>query len=181
MLLTEFFSSLRGKTLRGADSKFNMDEGRPCRALISSHSSKPFELGGCIRHPASTGRHWRSILPQMEVSLSSQDMSQPATTTLSTAASAVTIAAISLHGIGQDFTGGVPRLPRWQPAHTTGGWCSRSSKHEAASLPRPASASVLMAQLACSLSSKLPGSGSGSRADSVELAVSTFMVRPQSY
>ena len=55
-------------------------------------------------------------------------------------------------------------------------WCSRSSKHEAASLPRPASASVLMAQLACSLSSKLPGSGSGSRADSVELAISTLYV-----
>ena len=55
--------------------------GRPtrlCRALISSHSSKPFELGGCIRHPASTGRHRRSILPQKEVRLSLQEMSQPA-------------------------------------------------------------------------------------------------------
>ena len=89
----------------------------------------------------------------------------------STAASAVAIAAIYMHGISEDFTGGVPRLPRWQPAHTTGGWCSRSSKHEAPSLPRPASASVLMAQLAWSLSSKLPGSGSGSRADPVELKI----------
>ena len=94
-------------------------------------------------------------------------------TTPITAASAVAIAAIYIHGIGEDFTGGVPRLPRWQPAHTTGGWWSGSLKHEAATLPRPASASVLMAQLACSLSSKLPGSGSGSRADSVELAIST--------
>ena len=33
-------------------------------------------------------------------------------TTAITAASAVAIAAIYIHGIGEDFTGGVPRLPR---------------------------------------------------------------------
>ena len=81
----------------------------------------------------------------------------------STAASAVAIAAIYMHGISEDFTGGVPRLPRWQPAHTTGGWCSRWSMPEAASLSRPASASVLTAELARSLTGKLPASERGSR------------------
>ena len=41
-------------------------------------------------------------------------------TTPSIAALAVAIAAIYMHGICQHFTGGVPRLPRWQPAHATG-------------------------------------------------------------
>ena len=45
--------------------------------------------------------------------------SRPAMTTPITAASAVAIAAIHMHGVGEDFTGGVPRLPRWQPAHTS--------------------------------------------------------------
>ena len=89
-------------------------------------------------------------------------------TTPSTAVSAVTIEAIFLHGIGQHFTGGVPRLPRWQPAHTTGGWCSRWSMPEAASLSRAASASVLMAELAGSLTGKLPASERGSRVDHVQ-------------
>ena len=40
-------------------------------------------------------------------------------TTPISAASAVAIAAIYIHGIGENFTGGVPRLPRWQPAHAT--------------------------------------------------------------
>ena len=84
------------------------------------------------------------------------------------------ITAISLHDIGQNFTGGVPRLPRWQPAHTTGGCRPGTAKQWPAGLPRPASASVLMAELACNLSSKLPGSGSGSRVDSVELKISTL-------
>ena len=88
-------------------------------------------------------------------------------TTPITAASAVAIAAIYMHGIGEDFTGGVPRLPRWQPAHTTGGWCSRWSMPEAASLSRPASASVLTAELAGSLTGKLPASERGSRVDHV--------------
>ena len=42
-------------------------------------------------------------------------------TTPITAASAVAIAAIYIHGIGENFTGGVPRLPRWQPAHVSSG------------------------------------------------------------
>ena len=83
------------------------------------------------------------------------------------------IAATSLHGISQHFTGGVPRLPRWQPAHTTGGWCSRWSMPEAASLSRPASASVLTAELAGSLTGKLPASERGSRVDHVHDKVHT--------
>ena len=89
-------------------------------------------------------------------------------TTPSIAALAVAIAAISLHDIGQHFTGGVPRLPRWQPAHATGGCRPGTSKQWPAGLPRPASASVLMAQLACSLRIKLAGSASGSRVDHVQ-------------
>ena len=84
------------------------------------------------------------------------------------------IAAISLHDIGQHFTGGVPRLPRWQPAHTTGGWCSRWSMPEAASLSRPASASVLTAELAGSLTGKLPASERGSRVDHVHENIHTL-------
>ena len=89
------------------------------------------------------------------------------------AASAVAIAAIHMHGISEDFTGGVPRLPRWQPAHTTGGWCSRWSMPEAASLSRAASASVLMAELAGSLTGKLPASERGSRGRTVHHLVRT--------
>ena len=92
----------------------------------------------------------------------------------STAASAVAIAAIYMHGISEDFTGGVPRLPRWQPAHTTGGWCSRWSTPEAASLSRPAPASVLTAQLAGSLTGKLPASERGSRVDHVHENIHTL-------
>ena len=92
----------------------------------------------------------------------------------STAASAVAIAAIYMHGISEHFTGGVPRLPRWQPAHTTGGWCSRWSMPEAASLSRPASASVLTAELAGSLTGKLPASERGSRVDHVHDKVRTL-------
>ena len=87
----------------------------------------------------------------------------------STAASAVAIAAIYMHGISEDFTGGVPRLPRWQPAHATGGCRAGTSDQWPAGLPRPASASVLMAQLAWILRSKLLGSARRSRADPVEL------------
>ena len=94
-------------------------------------------------------------------------------TTPSIAASAVAIAAICMHGIGEDFTGGVPRLPRWQPAHTTGGWCSRWSMPEAASLSRPASASVLTAELARSLTGKLPASERGSRGRTVHHFIRT--------
>ena len=94
----------------------------------------------------------------------------------STAASAVAIAAIYMHGISEDFTGGVPRLPRWQPAHTTGGWCSRWSMPEAASLSRAASASVLMAELAGSLTGKLPASERGSRGRTVHHLVRTLYV-----
>ena len=95
-------------------------------------------------------------------------------TTPITAASAVAIAATSLRGICQHFTGGVPRLPRWQPAHATGGWCSRWSMLEAASLSRPAPASVLTAQLAGSLTGKLPASERGSRVDHVHDKVRTL-------
>ena len=89
-------------------------------------------------------------------------------TTPITAASAVAIAAIYIHGIGEDFTGGVPHLPRWQPAHATGGCRAGTSKRRPVGLPRQASSSVLMAQLAWSLTSKLPGSASGSRVDHVQ-------------
>ena len=113
------------------------------------------------------------------MSLSLQDMSQPASpeSTPSTAASAVAISAIYMHDISEHFTGGVPRLPRWQPAHATGGCRPRTSKQWPAGLLRPASASVLMAQLAWSLTAhagKLPGIVRGSRADPVELKIRTL-------
>ena len=47
-------------------------------------------------------------------------------------------------------------------------------EHRNGGLLGPAPSAVLMAQLAWSLSSKLPGSGSGSRADPVQLKIRTL-------
>ena len=59
-------------------SAVHSPHGRLCTALISSHSSQAFELQLCIRPAASTRSSWRGILSGMEVSLSRQDKSQPA-------------------------------------------------------------------------------------------------------
>ena len=150
---------------RSSGDPLGGDEVGLCPPEVCTHNSKPFEREMFPRFRPPTRSSWRGILPQMEVSLLRQDKSQPASHDHPehSCLSRGHCSHIYVHEICQHFTGGVPRLPRWQPAHTTGGWCSRWSMPEAASLSRPASASVLTAELARSLTGKLPASERGSR------------------
>ena len=155
-------------SVKGADFVLYMDRGgAPARTAWScaSWSAPPV-----IRRALDDiGR--RSILPQMEVRLSLQDMSQPASHDHPehSCLSRGHCSHIPARYWSALHRWRASRLPCWQPAHATGGCRKGTSKQWPVVLPRPASASVLMAQLAWSLSSKLLGSGSRSRVDHVQL------------
>ena len=111
--------------------------------------------------PAALSASWTSsgerrtisakLLPRMGVSLSWQDMSQPASPVHPeySCLSRGHCSHKSVHGISQHFTGGVPRLPRWQPAHATGGCrpgCRNIESAASRPLQKPAALSGLEPQ-----------------------------------